>query len=105
MDVLMSIFSVVLLVIKIGIGVYLIASFVVFSLSLWLNRKMQKNAHHDVYHFHECPWYLHPATPFDRFAKYLVHSGFINICDSAATTSAAILICVGFLIAALLVAS
>lgn len=105
MDVLMRIFSVVLLVIKIGIGVYLLASFVVFLLSLWLKRKMQKNAHHDVYHFHECPWYLHPATPFDRFAKYLVHSGFINICDSAATTAAAILICVGFLIAALIVAS
>ena len=105
MDVLMRIFSVILLVIKIGIGVYLAASFVVFLLSLWLKRKMQQNVCHDVYHFRKCPWYLHPATPFDRFAKYLVHSGFINICDSAATTAAAILICVGFLIAALIVAS
>lgn len=97
MDVLMQIFSVILLVIKIGIGVYLAASFVVFLLSLWLKRKMQQNVCHDVYHFRKCPWYLHPVTPFDRFAKYLIHSGFINICDSAAVTSVAVLICAGIL--------
>lgn len=95
----------ILAIIRLAVVIYLAASVVVFSVSLWLRRKLRSNPSRNEMRYFECPWYIAPRGFPDRLAKRLVNPAFLSICDHAAVTCGALFIIAVLLFLFLLITS